>query len=488
MKNHLFILLILSAFLRSNSFSQEMFFSPITSLNGSGFSIVPSNDGGYLGVGQLFHSLFESYVLIFKINETGGLQWYNTIESQGINMGYKIINTNDNNYLILASVDEAPSGFPSQPIIGTYFSKISSDGDIIWENTYSEEGPTYLLDVCQVSTNDFYFTGNNHGDGVVNTNNGAWVIKANNDGDTLWTKTLDNNIIAGNCVVPTFNDGCIVNGKDHFVYEDVVTGSNYQYPTPSFFKLNESGDIIWQNYLDTTRNIDFVSGATIDNYSSIFVGSTADYNSGNRKAFVVRIDEFGDTLWTKTIESISMFYSVSLYDDESTFVCGGHFYDGTRHIPAIAKIDFDGNLIWKKVYTSLFEDNRIWGIHSTQDGGAIAIGKYYNNNTGGVLILKTNSQGEYSSLGIDFLDLIQSSNISVYPNPVTDNATINLSGIDYTKLKISIYSFEGRVIHEQEFNHENQIHLDMNSYSNGVYNCILNFDDITSISKKIVKQ
>lgn len=488
MRNLLFILIVLCTLIRTNSFSQEMYFSPITSLNGSGagYSIIPTNDGGYMGVGQLFQSLYNSYILLFKIDESGGLEWYNTIEGQGINVGYKIISTNDNNFLILARVAEAPSGFPSQPNTGSYFSKINSEGDVIWENTYSEEGATYLLDVCEGINNDFYYTGNNFGDGVINTNDGAWVVKTNSVGDTLWTKTLEDSIVAGFCIVPSFDDGCVVSGKDHFVYYDSVAGLSYQYPTPSFFKLNGNGDVIWQKYIDTTLNITVDAGKTIDNYNSIFVGRIAEYNSANKKAYVTRIDEFGDTVWTKTVEGISKFYSVSIYENENAFVCGGYFYDGTRHIPAIAKFDLDGNLIWKKIYTNLYEDNRIWGIHATNDEGAIAVGKYFNNNTNGVLILKTNSQGEYSSLGIDSFN--QSVNILVYPNPVANYTTLDLSNVDYNSLNLVIYNYDGKKIKERDYQFEEKIQLDLSSIANGLYHMVITFDNQSSVSKKIVKQ
>lgn len=468
-----------------------MFFSPITSITGggSGFSIISTDDGGYMGVGQLFQSMFNSYVIIFRLNEFGEMQWYNTIEAQDVNVGYKIINTFDNDFLILARVAEAPSGFPTQPVVGAYYSKINSDGDVIWENTYSEEGFTYLIDVCEGINNDFYYTGNNYGDGVINTKEGAWVVKTNSVGDTLWTKTLEDSIIAGSCIVPSFDDGCIMSGRDHFVHYDSSSALNDQYPSPSFFKLHENGDVIWQKYIDTARNITIDAGKSIDNYHSIFVGRIADYNSGNKKAYVIRMDEFGDTLWTKTIEGITKFYSVSLYENENAFVCGGYLYDGTRHIPAIVKFDLNGNIIWEKVYTSLYESNRIWGIHATNDGGAIATGTYFNNNTGGILILKTDSLGEYSTVGFDLFDNYnQNTSIKVFPNPTSDFINLDLSEFDYTNLKLSIYNFDGRLVDDLEFSTEKLIQFNMDSYSVGVYHFVFNFDSNIKVLKKVVKQ
>lgn len=490
MRKLLIITLLFCSLFRINSFSQEMYFTSLTSFNGSGagHSIVPTADGGYIGIGQLFQSFFNSYILIFKINETGNLEWYNTIEGQDINIGYKIITTNDNNYLIVARVAEAPPGFPAQPVKGAYFSKINEQGDVIWENTYSEEGYTYLLDACQATNNDFYYVGNNFGDGIINTSDGAWVIKTNNDGDTLWTKTLETNIVSGLSIIPSFDSGCILNGIDHFVYEDTVSGLSYQNPTPSFIKLDEQGNQLWQNYVDTTVNARLEEGITIDGYNSIFTGSIANFNNSIRNAFLVSIDEFGDTLWTKTIEGISRFISISLYKNQNAFVCGGYLNDGNRHIPATAKFDFDGNLLWKKVYTEIHEDNMIWGVHSTQDGGFIATGKYFNNNINGVLILKTNYLGEYSTVGLDLIPNIISNEITVFPNPLKSQLTIDLSEIDYNNLKTEIYNSEGKIIKEMNFQNEKLVKLELSELPSGLYNLRLLIDNESAINKKIVKK
>jgi hypothetical protein len=476
-----------------NSFSQEMYFSSLTSFNegvGTGYSIVPTADGGYIGVGSLGVGLFNSYVLIFKINENGDLQWYNATEAQSINIGYKIIATNDNNFLIVARVAEAPPGFPAQPYRGVYFTKINAQGDVIWENTYSEEGSTYLYDGCQAINNDFYFAGNNYGDGVINPSEGALVIKTNNDGDTLWTKTLEANMVGGLSVVPSFDSGCILSGLDHFVYEDTASGSSlsYQNPSPSFIKLDQQGNRIWQNYVDTTINGRFEDGITIDGYNSIFAGTCANISGSNRKAFLASIDEFGDTLWTKTIEGISRFHSISLYENESAFVCGGYLFNGNRHIPATAKFDFNGNLIWKKVYTDIYEDNRIWGVHSTQDGGVIATGKHSDNNINGLLILKTNNQGEFSSVGLDLFHDNLNNKISVFPNPVVSHLTIELSEVDYNNLKTEIYNSEGRLIKEMSFQNQKLVKLELSEIPTGLYNLRMIIDNESIINKKIVKK
>jgi hypothetical protein len=488
----LLILMILCSVFRINSFSQEMYFSPITSFNegvGTGYSIAPTTDGGYIGVGSLGVGVFNSYILIFRINANGSLQWYNATQAQGINIGYKIIPTNDNNFLIVARIAEAPSGFPSQPIRGAYFTKINAQGDIIWENTYSEEGATYLLDGCQAINNDFYFAGNNFGDGAINTSDGAWVIKSNSDGDTLWTKTLETNVVGGYSVVPSFDSGCILSGVDHFVYEDTASGSSlsYQNPSPTFIKLDQQGNRIWQNYIDTTINGTLEDGITIDGYTSVFAGYCANINGSVQKAFLASIDEFGDTLWTKTIEGITSFYSISLYENENAFVCGGYFSNGNGSIPATAKFDFNGNLIWKKVYTDIPNSNVIWGVHSTPDGGVIATGKYSGNNNG-ILILKTNNQGEYSSVGLDVIlnDLINK--IKVFPNPVISKLNIDMSGMEFDNLKTEIYNSEGRLIKETSFQKQKLVKLELSEIPTGLYNLRLIFDNKSTINKKIVKK
>jgi hypothetical protein len=126
-------------------------------------------------------------------------------------------------------------------------------------------------------------------------------------------------------------------------------------------------------------------------------------------------------------------------------------------------------------------------VHSTPDGGVIATGKYSGNNNG-ILILKTNNQGEYSSVGLDVILNDLSNKLKAFPNPVISQLNIDMSGMEFDNLKIEIYSSEGRLIKERSFQKQELVKLEMSGIPSGLYNLRMIVDNESILNKKIVKK
>lgn len=111
---------------------------------------------------------------------------------------------------------------------------------------------------------------------------------------------------------------------------------------------------------------------------------------------LIRINNMGDTLWTKRFkgssQAISMGYFGFPFSDGGFGVCGA--YDYSNHsCAAIAKTDANGQLIYSRLfrvtnYNSLF----LYGACETHDGGIIATG-IFMNAAQDALLLKTDASG-----------------------------------------------------------------------------------------------
>lgn len=78
--------------------------------------------------------------------------------------------------------------------------------------------------------------------------------------------------------------------------------------------------------------------------------------------------------------------------------------------------------------------------------------------------------------------------VKVYPNPFTQNATIEVEGKDYNELQLTVYDVSGRVVLEKQAYSNNKIELSRGNLQSGVYFYQLSGDDALVNTGKIVVQ
>lgn len=107
----------------------------------------------------------------------------------------------------------------------------------------------------------------------------------------------------------------------------------------------------------------------------LFAGSVNSFGSGNTDGYLVKTDQNGDTIWTRTFggTGYDQFTSTSETSDNGYIAVG--FKDngfGSNDI-FVVKTDASGNLIWAKNYGGTGPDEAI-GVAATNDGGGLIAG------------------------------------------------------------------------------------------------------------------
>ena len=88
------------------------------------------------------------------------------------------------------------------------------------------------------------------------------------------------------------------------------------------------------------------------------------------------------------------------------------------------------------------------------------------------------------NLGVNEID---SSSFAIYPNPADKNVNIEFSNSLNTSGKLSIYSLNGRQVHQQQLDTINQAKINVDKLSSGVYIIQLNIQN-RSFTKKLIIQ
>lgn len=195
------------------------------------------------------------------------------------------------------------------------------------------------------------------------------------EGDTLRRKTLDwyrnfggKRSDVGYGVLETSDGGLIVTGVTNSFGEGFC--DVYVVRTDSLGKLQ------WERTYGGERSDYGNAICQVDGGGYVIVGSTWSFGAGESDAYLLRIDEKGDKVWSRTFGG--RYYerasSVQQTGDGGCIVTGWTTSFGSGGIDIfLLKMDGDGNEQWRKTYGGALDDYA-HSVFSTRDGGFILSG------------------------------------------------------------------------------------------------------------------
>ena len=132
--------------------------------------------------------------------------WTRTYGGADIDFGWSVQQTNDGGFVIIGSTESSGAGLSD-----VYLIRTDSDGDTLWTRTYGGTDHEHGNSIQQVSDGGFIIVGNTGSFSVDNYN--IYLIRIDQNGDTLWTKTYGGvEFDEGESVRHTNDDGFIIAG------------------------------------------------------------------------------------------------------------------------------------------------------------------------------------------------------------------------------------------------------------------------------------
>ena len=265
-------------------------------------------------------------------------------------IAYNIIETSDDNYIVTGtSCDDY------------YLLKIKPDGEMIWEKNYGNANKDVAYDVIETD-NGYLMTGYNH------INNGMWLLKTNIQGDSLWAKSYPG-FGAGKAICSTPDSNFIITGKylnDVYAMKidrygdslwtrifnndsiddegiDIAKAGDSGYvilcsPGIKQIKIDELGKTIWEkNHQYSTVNISAFQGYSnmYCNDGGFLITGSCTYSDPSIGMLVygliIKTNDFGDTLWTKTISSVYMELRNAIELDNEEYIITGNGVERIIH-------------------------------------------------------------------------------------------------------------------------------------------------------------
>jgi hypothetical protein len=374
-------------------------------------------------------------------------------------------------------------------ICGTYFVMLDKNGNTIWKKTYSG---IQLVGLTTTKNGDYLLTGytdSNDGQLINKGKEDCFVLKVDNNGETLWIKTIGGSQM--DYGVSTLTDD-----------EDNIFVTGYSFSNDfDFSNLGKGGGDIFLVKLDKYGNIvkvfkyggkGFDGGVSIylDSNNCLLITGSFDSNDGDfyyknigkRDIFIMKldsnynitsIDSYGDS-------SNNYPYQFNRQNDHSFNVIGdnvGDLVNGYYDV-FVMNIDSIGKMKYNHRYGGSQRD-RGRSIIKTKDGNLLVSGYTNSNdldfigiNIGGddLFIMKLDSNGNLNNTTSINEFSEPTTTLSVHPNPFSNTTTISYKVETPSNISIELLNTLGQTIEVLR-----------NDYSDsGTYQLPLNVSNLTS--------
>lgn len=141
-------------------------------------------------------------IWLVKTDVNGDTVWTRSFGGTGREIAASIYRTADGGFIISANTDSYGAGD-----LDVWLIKVDSNGNLDWSKTYGGSELDVANDVRPTDDGGYIIAGHTESFGHINNYVDAWLIKTDNNGDTLWTKTWGTEMHDGAMSVTQTSDG-----------------------------------------------------------------------------------------------------------------------------------------------------------------------------------------------------------------------------------------------------------------------------------------
>lgn len=290
--------------------------------------------------------------------------WTKTFGGSLGDVGNSVKQTNDGGFIIAGTTSSFGGG--GQDI---WLIKTDENSDTLWTKTFGGTGNDRAANVVQTNDNGYAVFGTTNSFG--NGGDDFLLWKTDSFGNTEWYKTY------GSSINEAANEGHQLIDGSYILAGDSLSQNSKAW----LIKTNESGDLIWGRTVGST--------STGYNYHARSVQQTNDGGfamSGLRTRPIFpgssvleycfyKISSTGNLMFYRTYGSFLGVWSVIIRKlSDGNFILGGSVrdvYGGDPEKPWILKIDQYGNIIWDKVISISQNPAILTSIEPTNDNGFV---------------------------------------------------------------------------------------------------------------------
>ena len=473
-------IIILSYFITTlNVIAQDSFIRHYGEFTGKGNSLIINKNNKYIIAGGRSGTFSSDQFFMNELNAHGDTILFRHYGTELREHANQIIETLDGGYAMVGYSAEFLDAYS-----GIYFLKVTSTGEVSWSKLIGGFGHENATAIVQTNTGEYYIGGSSH-----HNSNGLfdfYLVKANVNGDTLWTKKYGGQLNDEVTSMRQTSDGSLIlcGYTERYVHDSIDM---------YVVKVNPNGDTLWTKHYggpleEVARSIRETSDG-----GYILTGNSQSFGIANDNMYVVKLNAAGDTIWTKTygqpnrysrgfdiIETIDGGYAITGLIKTASSNGGFDLY--------LVKIDLFGNVEWEKEFkiepsNTLHTSSDGRSILQTEDEGYAISGSWFSGSTHELLFIKLNYDG---TVGIDQPEDISISN--VYPNPFSDSAILQMDLDGSTNYTLILFDLAGQALRTTNIKSTRHIEVERGSLPSGIYFFQLRTDkEIKAIGKLVIE-
>lgn len=328
----------------------------------------------------------ESDLWVVKLDRLGQLIWQKTYGGRFNEGASDIKATADGGYVAVGTTSSNDGDVTGKKGSSDWWViRLDGQGNLLWQKTFG--GSSFENANAVVTTPDGGFivagyTTSNDGDVTGHKFSfDCWVIKLDSQGNLLWQKVFGGTgLESASAIEVTPDGGCVVAGYTSSQDGDVV-GNNGETDW-WVFKLDKNGNMLWQKPLGGKER-DFFYSLTITSDGKIVLAGTQSVYDPNTQVYteqsqLIKLDNQGNVLWTKLLNTISnKLFVITATPDSGVVLVSNH----TPLTYQVAKINAQGNLLWQTTLDGAIT-YEVYGAAITSDGDLLVAGIAKENLAG----------------------------------------------------------------------------------------------------------
>ena len=314
--------------------------------------------------------LIALFFIVLKNISAQNLQviWEKTYDAGEFESPSKVITTNDTSMLVCGNKISEQNGFSDILLI-----KTDTSGNVLWQKTYGGDKDDRAVSIYQTNDNSYLIVGYTNSFKNDENDYDIYLLKLTKDGDTLWTKSV------GTDSTLEYAYSSILTSDNNILVVGLKTSIMYINTDILLIKMDLNGNVIWEKtYGGEGAEIGEYALET-DDKGFLITGETSSYGPAIpffTNIYLVRTDANGDSLWTRYYGNVWYDYSRSIVktNDNSYIVSGSYATNGEEVSDfSVLKVQDNGDTAWTRLYGA--DGNEYcYGSINTEDNGSILIG------------------------------------------------------------------------------------------------------------------
>ena len=328
-----------------------------------GYSITSTSDGGYILGGRKYDGMYNSEMMIVKLNAFGDTLWTRFYGDTALESALSIVEY-AGGYRVFGNTTSFGFGSGDMMML-----ELNSQGDSVRSRVYGGPNDDFCIGgntIQQTLEGDLIFIGqtNSFGAGLYD----MIITRIDVSGNIVWSKTYGG--------VNSEQQGAIALTSDRgFAGLGLTTSFGAGGVDFYLVKTDSLGNLLWSKSYGTT-NHEYGFGLIQTSDQGYLLTGMIQYSSGDDDVLVIKTDSLGNIQWSKTYSGPNSEWAFAAEQIPSgEYIITGRTisYGNGGEDVFLLRLDATGNMIWSKAY-GLNNNDYAYAVLQTSDGGFIACG------------------------------------------------------------------------------------------------------------------